>query len=115
MLRGSKVQERRLAPSNPPAAALADLARLRATLDQSGIPPKSLDRNVLITTWNIRGFGRMLDMWESAAGDSPRPNLGDVLCRAEIIACFDVVALQEVRLDLSDHYPLWASFSVMPA
>lgn len=47
--------------SSPPAAVRADLAALRASLDQSDIPPKTLDRNVLIGTWNIRGFGKVLE------------------------------------------------------
>ena len=38
-------------PSSPPAAVRADLVALRAALDDSGIPPKSLDRNVLVATW----------------------------------------------------------------
>lgn len=67
---------------------------------QSGVPPKSLDRNVVIGTWNIRGFGKVLDKWESAATDSPKRNLRDVLCLAEVISRFDVVALQEVKRDL---------------
>jgi hypothetical protein len=87
-------------PDSPPAPVAADLAALRVALDQSGIPPKSLDRNVLIATWNIRGFGKVLDKWESAPGDSPRRNLRDVLCLASIISRFDVVALQEVKRDL---------------
>lgn len=66
----------------------------------AGIPPKSLDRNVLVATWNLRGFGKVLDKWESAAGDSPRRNLRDVLCVAEVVSRFDVVALQEVKRDL---------------
>ncbi|HJQ87524.1 MAG TPA: endonuclease/exonuclease/phosphatase family protein [Propionibacteriaceae bacterium] len=87
-------------PSSPPAAVRAELAALRTALDQSGIPPKSLDRNVLVATWNIRGFGKVLDKWDSAAADSPRRNLRDVLCLAEVVARFDVVALQEVKRDL---------------
>lgn len=88
-------------PSSPPAAVRADLATLRASLDSAGIPPKSLDRNVLIGTWNVRGFGKVLDKWDSAAGDSPRRNLRDILCLAEVVSRFDVVALQEVKRDLN--------------
>lgn len=35
------------------------LARLRADLDVSPIPSGMVDRNLLIATWNIRGFGRV--------------------------------------------------------
>jgi endonuclease/exonuclease/phosphatase family metal-dependent hydrolase len=87
-------------PSSPPAAARADLVALRASLDASPIPPKSLDRNVLIATWNVRAFGKVLPKWESATGDSPRRNLRDILCLAEIFSRFDVVALQEIKRDL---------------
>jgi hypothetical protein len=72
-------------PSSPPALVRADLVALRASLDQAGIPPKSLDRNVLIGTWNIRGFGKVLDKWDSDPTDSPKRNLRDVLCLAEVI------------------------------
>lgn len=70
-------------PSSPPAAVRDDLAARRTALDQSGIPPKSLDRNVLVATWNVRGFGKLLDKWDSAAGDSSRRHLRDVLCLPE--------------------------------
>lgn len=66
--------------------------------DRSAIPIKALDRNVLMGTWNIRGFGKVLENWGSAPDDSPKRNLRDVL--AEIISRFDVVALQEVKRDL---------------
>jgi hypothetical protein len=75
-------------------AALADLLTLRAALDASPIPPKSLDRNLLIATWNVGAFGKVLPKWEGASGDSPRRNLRDILCLAEIVSRFDVVALQ---------------------
>jgi hypothetical protein len=81
-------------PRGPPATASADVAQLRASLDVSGITPKTLDRNVLIATGNLRGFGKVLEEWELQDGDSPKRNLRDVLCLAEIISGFDVVALQ---------------------
>lgn len=87
-------------PSSPPAAIRADLAVLRASLDDARIPFKTLDRNVLIGTWNIRGFGRVTEKWHTDDDDSPKRNLRDVLCLAEIVSRFDVVALQEVRRDL---------------
>jgi endonuclease/exonuclease/phosphatase family metal-dependent hydrolase len=87
-------------PSSPPAPVRADLTTLRASLDLSGIPAKSLDRNLLIATWNVRGFGKVTEKWEALAADSPKRNLRDVLCLAEIISRFDVVALQEVKRDL---------------
>jgi hypothetical protein len=61
-------------PSSPPVPVRADLAALRIP-GHFRHSPKSLDRNVLIGTWNIRGFGRVLGKWESAAVDSPKRNL----------------------------------------
>jgi len=84
---------------NPPADVRADVESLRTALD-AAIPPKVLDRNVLVATWNIRHFGRVTEKWASGAGDSPKRDLRDVLCLAEIVSRFDVVAIQEVRRDL---------------
>ena len=40
----------------PSAATLEDLKLLSEDLDLK-IPPKVLDKNLLIATWNIRAFG----------------------------------------------------------
>ncbi len=86
-------------PENPPQPVSDDLAALRASLDAE-IPAKSLDRNVLIATWNIRAFGNPTPKWSPSASDSPKRGLGHVKCIAEIVSRFDVVALQEVKRDL---------------
>jgi endonuclease/exonuclease/phosphatase family metal-dependent hydrolase len=86
-------------PDSPPQLVRDDLAALRAALDVS-IPPKTLDRNVLIGTWNIRAFGQVTQQWTTGAGDSPKRGLSHVLYIAEIISRFDVVALQEIKRDL---------------
>ena len=88
-------------PSNPPQAVREDLVALRTALDASGIPPKTLDRNVLIATWNIRAFGGVTPQWVTGPDDSPKRGLGHVRCIAEIVSRFDVVALQEVKRDLT--------------
>jgi len=87
-------------PDDPPDAVRERLADLRAALDASAIPPRALDRNVLIATWNIRGFGRVTQQWATGPGDSPKRCLTDVLAIAEIVSRFDVIALQEVKRDL---------------
>lgn len=46
-------------PSSPLAAVRADLTALRAALDLSGIPPKTLDRNVLVAVGGI-GFAAIV-------------------------------------------------------
>ncbi len=85
-----------LITDTPPPAIQQELADLRTVLSQQ-IPPKRLDENLLIATWNIRAFGNITREWESKEGDSPRRDLHAVRCIAEIIHRFDVVAVQEVK------------------
>lgn len=80
----------------PPPEIAAELAELRAELDEA-IPAKVLDRNLLIATWNIRTFGGLTEKWVSEPGDRPRRDLHALRCIAEIVSRFDVVAIQEVR------------------
>jgi hypothetical protein len=82
-----------------PEDVLMDLARLRSTLDED-VPAKALDRNLLIATWNIRAFGDLTEKWESAQEDSPKRDLHSLLCIAEIVSRFDVVAIQEAKDNL---------------
>ncbi|GAB4442636.1 MAG: hypothetical protein Kow00120_11600 [Anaerolineae bacterium] len=83
----------------PPPEIKAELDELRAALDND-IPEKALDRNLLIATWNIRAFGDFTEKWQSEDGDSPKRDLQSLLCIADIVSRFDVIALQEVRGDL---------------
>ncbi len=81
---------------NPPRSVAQDLQKLRAELDKT-IPPKQLDHNVIVGTWNIRAFGDLTERWTEKEGDSPKRNLHALRCIAEIVSRFDVIALQEVR------------------
>ena len=83
----------------PPEAVREDLRQLDTALDER-LPPRVLDRNLLIATWNIRHFGGLTEKWESADDDSPKRDLQSILTIAEVIRRFDVVALQEVHGDL---------------
>lgn len=83
----------------PPPEVAADVAGLRAALD-AAIPARVLDRNLLVATWNLRGFGDLTEKWQSGAGDSPKRDLHSLLCIAEILSRFDVVAVQESRANL---------------
>ncbi len=82
-----------------PEEVINNLAFLRRDLDAK-IPPKKLDSNLLIATWNIRSFGSLTRKWESEKDDSPKRDLHSVLCIAEIIKRFDVVAVQEVKANI---------------
>jgi endonuclease/exonuclease/phosphatase family metal-dependent hydrolase len=49
----------------------------------------------------LRRPSPVTEKWRSEENDSPKRDLFDVRCIAEIVARFDVVAIQEVRGDLS--------------
>jgi endonuclease/exonuclease/phosphatase family metal-dependent hydrolase len=83
----------------PPTETTDVLRKLSAGLDER-IPAKVVDRNLLIGTWNIQAFGRITPRWTPKADDSPKRNLTDLCCIAEIVSRFDVVALVEVKRNL---------------
>lgn len=83
----------------PPADIQDDLERLQDALDEK-LPPRTLDQNLLIATWNLRAFGGLTEEWVSDENDSPKRDLQSIRVIAEIIRQFDVIALQEVRGDL---------------
>jgi endonuclease/exonuclease/phosphatase family metal-dependent hydrolase len=76
------------------------LLALRGALD-AVIPAKQLDRNLLVGTWNLRAFGGLTEKWRSEEGDEPIRDLFDIRCLTEIVSRFDVVAIQEVRGNLT--------------
>ncbi len=76
-----------------------ELAELRAALDVA-VPRKILDDNLLIATWNIRGFGGLTEKWQSSSSDSPKRDLHALACIAEIVSRFDIVAVQEAKSNI---------------
>ncbi len=83
----------------PPAEIQQELLLLATDLNEC-IPPKKLDQNVLICTWNIRAFGGLTEAWEAADNQSPKRDLHAIRCIAEILKRFDIVAVQEVKGEL---------------
>lgn len=83
----------------PPAATRKEQAKLAAALD-AAIPPKVVDRNLLVATWNVRAFGDMADSWKRGPKDKPKRNMSDALAIAEVLSRFDVIAVQEARANL---------------
>jgi endonuclease/exonuclease/phosphatase family metal-dependent hydrolase len=81
---------------SPPTNVADRALKLRSSLDEV-IPPKRLDDNLLIATWNIRAFGDLTEKWEAQEGDSPKRDLQSVLYIDEIVSRFDVIAIQEVK------------------
>ncbi|MET4639563.1 endonuclease/exonuclease/phosphatase family metal-dependent hydrolase [Mycetocola sp. 2940] len=72
-----------------------NLAALSAALS-AVIPPKA-SSNLLIGTWNLRAFADLTAKWHSEPDDSPKRDWYAVACIAQVVARFDVVAVQEVR------------------
>jgi endonuclease/exonuclease/phosphatase family metal-dependent hydrolase len=86
-----------------PADLAAELQQLSDALDADAkfrVPPKEVDRNLLVATWNLREFGRVTKKWRSSDDDSPKRDLFSIRAIAEVVSRFDVVALQEVQLDI---------------
>lgn len=83
----------------PPKEVTDNLSLLKNDLDAK-IPAKKLDRNLLIATWNIREFGNLTRKWKSGDRDVPKRDLHSVLCIAEILSRFDVIAIQELQSNL---------------
>lgn len=83
----------------PPKNIQQNLDALKQDLDLK-IPSKKLDKNLIIASWNIRAFGNLTRKWDSDDKDSPKRDLHSVLCIAEIIKRFDVIALQEVKANI---------------
>jgi len=88
-----------------PLATVEDIARLRRRIAACGIPSKQTDRNLIIGTWNLRMFGAVYPSWMPNPS-SPKRNLRALAAIVEIIRCMDVVAIQEVKRDLSGLYLL---------
>lgn len=86
--------------SELPQEVTTRLKALGSELDVA-IPAKRLDRNLLIATWNLRVFGGLTKKWETGPADSPKRNLADLHYVGEIVSRFDVVAVQEVKGNLS--------------
>lgn len=85
-----------------PRHVIEDIVRLRRQFEDTDnpLPYKKIDQNLLIGTWNIRSFGRVFRSWERNPG-SPKRNLRALAYIVEIIRRLDVVAIQEVKRDLS--------------
>ncbi|MCP5519921.1 MAG: endonuclease/exonuclease/phosphatase family protein [Verrucomicrobiales bacterium] len=83
----------------PPPEIRAEHAALSAALT-AGLPPKHVDNNLVIASWNIRGFGDLTKKWTADPGDTPKRDLRSLLYISEIVSRFDVIAIQEVKGNL---------------
>ncbi|HEX8744160.1 MAG TPA: hypothetical protein VF712_13605 [Thermoleophilaceae bacterium] len=87
-------------PRDPLPAELAkQIEALDGALDEQ-LPKKQLDRNLLIATWNIREFGKVNPKWIAEDGEKPERDVFSIRAIAEIVSRFDVVAIQEVQVNI---------------
>lgn len=77
----------------------AELTQLGAAVD-AVIPPKTPD-NLLVGSWNLRGFSGVAQTWSAAPNSKPQRDWRAVASIAQIISRWDVAAIQEVRRDVS--------------
>ncbi len=80
-------------PEPVPQEYLAEYRLLSAELDRQ-LPPKALDTNLLVASWNLRACGESSDVWVAGSGVSPKRDQHSLRCSAEIISRFDVVAFR---------------------
>lgn len=79
-----------------PRQVVEDIIRLRRRIAAAGLPPRRTDGNVIVGTWNLQKFGALHPQWDENPG-SPKRNLRSLAIIAEVVRCFDVIALQEVQ------------------
>jgi len=84
---------------SPPASIEKELKALRVAVKYA-IPEKAAN-NLLIASWNLRAFSDLTEQWTSGPKDSPKRDWHSVAAIAAIVVQFDVVAVQEIRRDLS--------------
>jgi endonuclease/exonuclease/phosphatase family metal-dependent hydrolase len=76
-----------------------DLDVLATALDAT-IPARTAT-NLLVATWNLRMFGGLTATWDAGPSDSPKRDLHSLACIASIVRRFDVVAVQEVKRNVT--------------
>ncbi len=83
--------------SPPPPAVAEQLIALRSALRRD-LPPKLLDRNLLVATWRWPMSDQVDERWVSGRADGTH-DLRAVRALAEVVARFDVVAIQGLMGD----------------
>lgn len=88
------------APDAPPVIQ-QEMSALIGGLDARVPRKRQARRNLLVATWNIRAFGDLTGKWLAEEDDSPKRDWRAMLAIAEIVSRFDVIALQEIKRDMT--------------
>ncbi|MCA8883962.1 MAG: endonuclease/exonuclease/phosphatase family protein [Rhodobacteraceae bacterium] len=86
---------------NVPPVIQQEMAGLMGALDLKVPRKRQVRRNLLIATWNIRAFGNLTERWLAHDDDSPKRDWRAMAAIAEIVSRFDVIAIQEIKRDLT--------------
>ena len=81
------------------------VSRLRDAM-ATAVPPKLLDRNLLIATWRWPRVWRLSPVWIAPDGDNAARDLRAVHLLAEVVRHFDVIAIQGVMADAPTVLPV---------
>jgi len=87
--------------SSYPDFVCEDIVRLRRRIALGGVPEKRTDANLIIATWNIAGFGNIRPTFDDPEDASPARHYRGLVYIAEVCRHFDVIAIQEVKRDLT--------------
>jgi endonuclease/exonuclease/phosphatase family metal-dependent hydrolase len=82
-----------------PAEVQAEVAGLAGAV-AAQVPAKTAD-NLLLATWNLRAFGNLTPAWNAGAGSRPKRDWRAVALIAAVVSSFDVIAVQEVRRNIT--------------
>jgi endonuclease/exonuclease/phosphatase family metal-dependent hydrolase len=82
-----------------PAEVRAEVAGLAAAV-AAQVPARAAD-NLLLATWNLRAFGSLTPAWNAGPGSSPKRDWRAVALIAAVVSSFDVIAVQEVRRNIT--------------
>ena len=82
-----------------PAEVRAEVAGLAGAV-AAQVPAKAAD-NLLLATWNLRALGSLTPAWNAGAGSRPKRDWRAVALIAAVVSQFDVIAVQEVRRNIT--------------
>src|SRR5215210_9047588 len=82
-----------------PTEVQAEVAGLAGAVGAQ-VPAKAAD-NLLLATWNLRAFGSLTPAWNAGTGSRPKRDWRAVALIAAVVSSFDVIAVQEVRRNIT--------------
>jgi endonuclease/exonuclease/phosphatase family metal-dependent hydrolase len=85
--------------STMPVEVRAEVRRLKAAA--SKVVPARTASNLLVGSWNLRALAGLTDSWDAPNKASPKRDRRAAALIAAIVSRFDIVAVQEVRREIT--------------